>query len=158
MKGVRIMRIGVISDTHSYLNPRVLEIFRNVDMILHAGDVGSMDVLTDLAVIGKPVKAVYGNTDDFDIRRIIPEKRIIDTGFFRIGLAHGGGSPYDIIERLHNSFINEDVKIIVFGHTHNFEQKPYNNILMFNPGYGRKTIGLIEINDTGDFKTRILNL
>jgi uncharacterized protein len=152
------MRIGVISDTHSYLHPQVLEIFRDVDMILHAGDVGSMNVLTDLAVTGKPVIAVYGNTDDFDIRRIIPEKRIIDTNFFRIGLSHGGGSPHDIMQRLYNNFRNDNVRIIVFGHTHSCEQKPYDNIFMFNPGYGHKTIGIIDINDSNNFTTRILRL
>ncbi|TFG45856.1 MAG: metallophosphoesterase, partial [Gemmatimonadales bacterium] len=58
----RVMRLGIISDTHGLLRPEVFEVFREVDHILHAGDIGPLDILTELEAIA-PVTAVFGNTD-----------------------------------------------------------------------------------------------
>jgi len=63
------MRLGIISDTHGKLRPEVFDLFSGVDHILHAGDVGSADILTELEVLA-PVTAVYGNVDDFDLRDV----------------------------------------------------------------------------------------
>ena len=61
------MRLGVIADTHGLLRPEVFEVFAGVDHILHAGDIGPLDILTELEAIA-PVTAVFGNTDGFDVR------------------------------------------------------------------------------------------
>ena len=109
------MRLGIIADTHGMLRPEVFEIFREVDHILHAGDIGPMDLLIELEAIA-PVMAVYGNCDDWDVRTRVPavvERRIEGLDFV---LLHGDqvGSPTPA--RLHAAYPRADV--IVYGHTH----------------------------------------
>jgi putative phosphoesterase len=109
------MRLGIIADTHGLLRPEVFEVFAQVDQILHAGDIGSVDLLTELEAIA-PVSAVYGNCDGYDIRDRLPrvvERRIEGLDFV---LTHGDqfGSPTP--EKLHAAFPAADV--IIFGHTH----------------------------------------
>ena len=66
------MRLGVISDTHGMLRPQVFEVFREVDHILHGGDIGAWELIVELQALA-PVTAVYGNTDGFDIRSRVPQ-------------------------------------------------------------------------------------
>lgn len=65
------MRLGIISDTHGMLRPEVFEVFAEVDHILHAGDIGELELLTELEALA-PVTAVYGNTDGMDLRARLP--------------------------------------------------------------------------------------
>lgn len=109
------MRLGIISDTHGLLRPEVFEVFAAVDRILHAGDIGSLDLLTELEAIA-PVTAVHGNTDGWELRDRVPaliEERIEGLDFV---LTHGDqlGSPTPAL--LHEAYPNADV--IVYGHTH----------------------------------------
>jgi putative phosphoesterase len=67
------MRLGIISDTHGLLRPEVFDVFQGVDHILHAGDIGTLDILTALEAIA-PVSAVWGNTDGFELRAKVPER------------------------------------------------------------------------------------
>ncbi|HEX5385322.1 MAG TPA: metallophosphoesterase family protein [Gemmatimonadales bacterium] len=109
------MRLGVISDTHGLLRPEVFDVFREVDHILHAGDLGPIALLAELEAIA-PVTAVYGNTDGTDVRRRLPQVAHVELDGFRIVVTHGDqfGSPTP--ERLHAEFPGPD--ILVFGHTH----------------------------------------
>ncbi len=109
------MRLGVISDTHGLLRPEVFEAFREVDHILHAGDVGSDSILVELEAIA-PVTAVYGNTDGGDLRERLPQVAKLELDGFRIVVTHGDqfGSPTP--EKLQAAF--PEAEIIVFGHTH----------------------------------------
>ena len=109
------MRIGVISDTHGLLRPEVFEVFREVDHILHGGDVGRSAVLDELEAIA-PVTAVYGNTDGWDLRSRLPAVSTVELDGFTIVVTHGDqlGSPTP--EKLQAAFPNAE--IIVFGHTH----------------------------------------
>lgn len=109
------MRLGIISDTHGLLRPEVFEAFREVDQILHAGDVGPDSILVELEAIA-PVTAVYGNTDGWDLRARLPQVANLELDGFRIVVTHGDqfGSPSP--EKLHAAF--PDAEIIVFGHTH----------------------------------------
>jgi putative phosphoesterase len=109
------MRIGVISDTHGLLRPEVFEVFREVDHILHGGDVGRSAVLDELEAIA-PVTAVYGNTDGWDLRSRLPAVATVELDGFTIVVTHGDqlGSPTP--EKLQAAFPNAE--IIVFGHTH----------------------------------------
>lgn len=109
------MRLGIISDTHGLLRPEVFDVFREVDHILHAGDIGSLDLLTELEAIA-PVTAVYGNTDGFDIRARVPEivqQRIEGLDFLLIH-GHQLGSPTP--DNLHDAY--PDAEVIIYGHTH----------------------------------------
>lgn len=109
------MRLGIIADTHGLLRPEVFDVFAEVDLILHAGDIGSLDLLTELEAIA-PVLAVYGNCDGGEIRARVPqvvERRIEGLD---IVLTHGDqlGSPSPAA--LHRLWPEADV--IIFGHTH----------------------------------------
>jgi putative phosphoesterase len=109
------MRLGVIADTHGLLRPEVFRAFEGVDHILHAGDVGPPALLTELRAMA-PVTAVYGNTDDFDLRGMLPQVATVELDGFTIVVTHGDqfGSPTP--EMLHTAFPRAEV--IVFGHTH----------------------------------------
>jgi uncharacterized protein len=109
------MRLGVISDTHGLLRPEVLDAFAEVDHILHAGDIGPAELLDELGTLA-PVTAVYGNTDDFDVRARLPQVATVELDGFDIVVTHGDqfGSP--TAEKLNAAF--PQAQIIVFGHTH----------------------------------------
>lgn len=109
------MRLGIIADTHNLLRPEVFDAFEEVDHILHAGDIGSPDILTALEAIA-PVTAVYGNTDGWEIRERVPQVAQLRLEGFDIVVTHGDqfGSPTP--EKLHAAF--PDAEILVFGHTH----------------------------------------
>lgn len=109
------MRLGIISDTHGLLRPEVFDVFKEVDHILHAGDVGPAEILTELEALA-PVTAVYGNTDGWDLRVRLPQVAAIRLDGFDIVVTHGDqlGSPTP--EKLNAAF--PDAEIIVYGHTH----------------------------------------
>jgi putative phosphoesterase len=109
------VRLGIISDTHGLLRPEVFVLFRGVDRILHAGDIGSAEILTELEAIA-PVTAVWGNTDGFGIRRLVPEVQQLELEGTRFVVVHGHqlGSPTP--EALVQSY--PEAEVIVYGHTH----------------------------------------
>ena len=109
------MRLGVISDTHGMLRPQVFEVFREVDHILHGGDIGRWDLIVELETLA-PVTAVYGNSDGFDIRAKVSQVAEIELDGFPIVVTHGDqfGSPTPA--KLHDAFPNAD--IIIYGHSH----------------------------------------
>jgi putative phosphoesterase len=109
------MRLGVIADTHGLLRREVFDVFRDVDHILHAGDLGPLDLLSELEALA-PVTAVYGNTDGSDVRSRLPQVARVELDGFSIVVTHGDqlGSPNP--EKLHGAF--PDAEILVFGHTH----------------------------------------
>jgi uncharacterized protein len=109
------MRLGVISDTHGLLRPEVFDAFAEVDHILHAGDIGSLDLLAELEALA-PVTAAYGNTDEFDLRNRVPRVARVELDGFDIVVTHGDqfGSPTP--EKLNAAF--PEAQILVYGHTH----------------------------------------
>ena len=109
------MRLGVISDTHGLLRPEVFDAFAEVDHILHAGDIGSLELLAELEALA-PVTAVYGNTDGFELRNRVPRVARVELDGFDIVVTHGDqfGSPTP--EKLNAAF--PEVQILVYGHTH----------------------------------------
>jgi hypothetical protein len=109
------MRLGVISDTHGLLRREVFDVFREVDHIFHAGDIGSLSLLTELEALA-PVTAVYGNTDDWGVRTRVPRVAKVRLDGFDIVVTHGDqfGSPTP--DALNAAF--PDAEIILYGHTH----------------------------------------
>jgi len=97
------------------LRPQILEVFREVDHILHGGDIGNWDLIVELQALA-PVTAVYGNTDGFDIRAKVPQVAELELDGFPIVITHGDqfGSPTPAT--LHEAFPRAD--IIIFGHSH----------------------------------------
>lgn len=110
------MRLGVISDTHGLLRPEVFEVFAGVDHILHAGDIGPLDILTELEALA-PVTAVYGNTDGGAVRARVPRVADIELDGFRIVVTHGDQFGRDVpSEAFHAAYPEAD--ILIHGHTH----------------------------------------
>lgn len=109
------MRLGVIADTHGLLRPEVFQAFAEVDHILHAGDVGPLQLIGELEALA-PVTAVYGNTDGDDVRRRLPQVAMVELEGFDVVVTHGDqlGSPTP--EGLNAAF--PQAQIIVYGHTH----------------------------------------
>ena len=85
-------KIGVLSDTHGHLPKEVYEFFKDVDLIIHAGDIGSVDVLNELQAFKKTV-AVYGNIDDFDVVVLTEKVENIEIEGLKIMVTHIGGYP-----------------------------------------------------------------
>lgn len=148
------MKVGVISDTHLKEPDRSLEkiageYFRDVDLILHAGDLTSLQVLE--AFQGKEVIAVAGNNDAPEVKRKLSVKEVISVNHFKIGLTHGWGLPLRLERKVTPLF--KGVDCIVFGHSHWATNHRANGILYFNPGsfsggltsLWRKSIGLLTI-------------
>lgn len=109
------MRLGIIADTHGLLRPEVFEVFAEVDQILHAGDIGSPDILTELEAIA-PVTAVYGNCDGFDLRARVPAVVQVRIEGLDFVLTHGDQFGQPTPEKVHRAY--PDAEVIIFGHTH----------------------------------------
>lgn len=127
-KSAVVKKIGIISDTHGILYNKVFDIFANVEMIIHAGDIGSVDVLAALQTIA-PVHAVYGNTDNFDIRRYTKFLLNIEYCGALIIVTH---IPTEL------EHVGNNMLIKIFGHTHYPEIKTDKDGLLINPGTASK--------------------
>lgn len=130
------MLVGIISDTHipvsaSHLPERTFEIFRGVDLILHAGDLVDLVVLEELREIA-PVEAVFGNMDPPAVRSALPSRKIVEIEGHRLGLIHGSGNPAGLPNRLLREF--SGVSAVIFGHSHRASQDIVEGTLLFNPG------------------------
>ena len=117
---------GVISDTHGLLRPEVFEVFKNVDLIFHAGDIGSSDVLKKLKTLA-PVVAVRGNNDAGDWASEIPETTITQIGPISIYMLHD-------LKELDRSAHGADFQVVVSGHSHRPSIERRDGILFVNPG------------------------
>jgi len=144
------VRLGIISDTHGLLRPEVFDVFRQVDHILHGGDVGKWEVMIDLQAIA-PVTAVYGNVDPPEIRSRLPQVASAELDGFEIVVTHGDQFGHPTPEKLHAAFPRAE--IIVYGHTH----KPLlelvdKTVTVMNPGAAgqprfdlKPSVGIIEL-------------
>jgi putative phosphoesterase len=148
-------RIGILSDTHLTLVSEELRrtmttLFRHVDMVLHAGDITSIGVYEFLS--NWNLIAVRGNMDDYEVRALLPEKRVEEIGGKRIGIMHGRGSSHGLEDLVRGEF--RDVDLVVFGHSHAPLNVMKEDTLLFNPGSFRGTpslpgtVGILEIDRT----------
>ncbi len=129
-------RIGILSDTHGNLDSKIIEFLSGCDEVWHAGDIGNIDVLTDLRSIFPKVRAVFGNIDGWDVRSEVPEIETFEIEGKRVAIKHICGNPkrYDPSAR---SLIAEyKPHILVCGHSHilRVEYDKKNNMLFINPG------------------------
>jgi putative phosphoesterase len=159
------MKIGLISDTHlssGKLPQAIANAFQGVDLILHAGDLVTMDLLRPLEAIA-PVTAVQGNMDMSGVRLNLPLKTVVEAEGHRIGLIHGHHVPHPNrvlpppidYEAMHNYLLSEfqdqNVDCIVYGHTHRAHVETYRGVLVINPGSatrgkgGHGSVGLLTV-------------
>jgi len=123
-------RVGVISDTHDYLDPKVPEIFAGVNHILHAGDIGMPVLILRLEEIA-PVTAVLGNTDSYG-RYNLTELVSLENRKF---LVHHIVDPREPADEIRRRIAREVPDVVVFGHTHKPFCERIHGALFFNPGY-----------------------
>jgi uncharacterized protein len=127
------VKIGVISDTHGYLDPRVETIFAGVDHILHAGDIGYAALILELEFIA-PVTAVLGNND---AGLHFKETESLELGQRKI-IVHHIVNPFALTEKIEKRIQRERPAMVVFGHTHKKFSETVNGVFFFNPGYAGK--------------------
>ena len=129
------MKIGLLSDTHSYLHPRILTHFESCDEIWHAGDFGTLALAQTLAA-AKPLRGVYGNIDGAEIRRDFPEDLIFEVGGCRILMTHIGGYPSRYVPRVRKLLELHRPHIYIAGHSHILKvmPDPTLGLLHINPG------------------------
>lgn len=117
--------IGVISDTHGLLRPEAIDALRGSDLIIHAGDIGSPDIIPALAKLA-PVRAIRGNVDTEPWARNIPAKLQFDFNGTKFLVVH---SRAELKEKA-----PEAVQVVIFGHSHEPLIETVGNALFFNPG------------------------
>lgn len=152
-------RIGLLSDTHAYWDERYAKYFSECDEIWHAGDIGSMELVERLQEIA-PLRAVHGNIDGGDVRRMFPEKLRWTCEGADILMTHIGGYPgkYDV--RIRQQLYERPPKLFISGHSHILKVQfdPQLKLLHINPGaaglQGWQTVRtLVRFSvDKGEFK------
>jgi len=131
--------IGLISDTHSYLDPQVFEYFKEVDEIWHIGDVGDAQLLDKLRAF-KPLRGVYGNIDDREIRQELTLDYRFVMEDMDIWMTHIGGYPGKYTSRVRDILQIKAPDLFICGHSHILKvmrDKKY-NMLCMNPGAAGK--------------------
>jgi putative phosphoesterase len=134
-----MIRIGLISDTHGYLDDAVFKHFENVDEIWHAGDFGTIELADQLAAF-KPLRGVYGNIDGKEIRLQYPEDLRFTCEKVDVWMTHIGGYPDKYSPRVKNIIYTKPPQLFICGHSHilkvMYDKKI--NCLHLNPGAAGK--------------------
>ena len=129
------MKILLLSDSHSYLDDRILEYAKSADEIWHCGDFGNLEVIEKLEQV-KPLRGVYGNIDGTEIRKIFPEVLRFKCEGVEVLMIHIGGYPNKYTPLAKKEISDKAPKLFISGHSHilkaMYDQK--NSLLHLNPG------------------------
>jgi putative phosphoesterase len=127
--------IGLLSDTHGYLDPKIFEHFKACDEVWHAGDFGTASVADTLEGF-KPLRAVFGNIDDKELQARFPEDLIFECDGVKILITHIGGAPPNYNPRTRKLLNDLKPTVLICGHSHILRVKkdPKFNLLYINPG------------------------
>jgi uncharacterized protein len=118
--------LGIISDTHGLLRPEVLPIFRNVELIIHAGDIGNPEILSELRAIA-PVVPVRGNNDTGNWAKAIPETETVQVGRVQLFVLHN-------LKELDVNPASAGFHVVISGHSHRPSINWQHDVLFLNPG------------------------
>lgn len=129
-------RIGILSDTHSCWDDRYAKHFADCDEIWHAGDIGDTSILQRLEPVSPVVRAVHGNIDGSEVRRLCPEVLEFDVEGVKVWMTHIGGYPGRYAPGVKRLLASEGVRLMVCGHSHILKVIPDRelNLLHVNPG------------------------
>jgi uncharacterized protein len=130
------MKIGLLSDTHGFLDLKILDYFKDCDEIWHAGDIGESAVIQSLEKI-KTVRAVFGNIDDKETQIKFPEDLWMECEGLMVWMTHIGGAPPNYNPRIKKILKERVPDIFICGHSHILRVKKdptYKNMLYLNPG------------------------
>jgi uncharacterized protein len=130
-----LKKIGLISDTHGFLDPKIYEYLKEVDEIWHAGDVGGIEVIDELRKF-KPLRAVYGNIDDYKVRNELPEFNRFFCENVEVLITHIGGKPYKYAKPAIDELEKKSPNLFICGHSHILlvQMDRKFNMLWMNPG------------------------
>ncbi|MGF1671116.1 MAG: metallophosphoesterase family protein [Balneolaceae bacterium] len=135
-----MIKIGLISDTHNYLDPQIFEYFNDRDEIWHAGDFGTIKISEQLEQIA-PVVGVYGNIDGQDIRKKYPLHQRFEREGVDVWITHIGGVPGRYCIPIRNEIENNPPDLFICGHSHILKiarDQALNKMLFMNPGAAGK--------------------
>jgi uncharacterized protein len=140
----RSRRLGIVSDTHGYFDPALVDLLRGVERIVHAGDIVGGSVLPRLEDIA-PVDAIVGNNDGPPLTKLLPEWRILEFAGERILVVHDLGKPDRIRPPASALVKRERPTMVVSGHSHAGRLEERDGIVFVNPGScGRKRFQLLR--------------
>ena len=130
-----MQRIALISDTHNYLDPKILKYFEECDQIWHAGDIGTISITDELSKI-KPVIAVYGNIDGQDVRKVHPLNQVFMCEQVKIYITHIGGYPQRYSKEALEDIKKKRPQLFICGHSHILKimYDDHYKLLHINPG------------------------
>ncbi len=131
-----MLRIGLLSDTHGFLDKKIFDVFSDVDEIWHAGDLGTLALCDELKRF-KPFYAVYGNIDDKNIRLDYPLNLVMHREGLKVLITHIGGYPGNYEPKARRKIEEENPDIFICGHSHILKvmrDEKYGNMLVMNPG------------------------
>ncbi|MCW3076344.1 MAG: calcineurin-like phosphoesterase superfamily domain protein [Bacteroidetes bacterium] len=128
-------KILLISDTHNFLDPKLLKHIEQADEVWHGGDIGTISICDTIEKI-KPLNAVFGNVDGQDIRSTYPENLMFNCEDLKVLITHIGGYPGKYSSRIKNLITEHKPGLFICGHSHilkvMFDKE--NNLLHINPG------------------------
>lgn len=133
----RAIRCGLISDTHGFLDPRIARVFGRVDLIVHAGDVGSAEVLARLRAVA-PLAAVRGNNDRTGVCARLPLSLSFRLGSTRLLVVHEIGKPSHLLPPVERAIQKHRPHVVIYGHSHVPHQEERDGALFINPGSAGK--------------------
>jgi uncharacterized protein len=110
-------RIGILSDTHGFVDQKILEFFKEVDEVWHAGDIGNIETADKLSAF-KPLKAVYGNIDGKEIRSVYKENLRFNCEDVEVFITHIGGYPGKYGSSIKTEIVRNPPKLFICGHSH----------------------------------------
>ncbi len=162
-----MIKIGLISDTHNYLDPQIADFFSDRDEIWHAGDFGSMTISKQLEKIA-PVTGVYGNIDGQDIRNVYPLHQRFTKEGVDVWITHIGGIPGRYCIPIKEEITNNTPDLFICGHSHILKiarDQSLNKMLYMNPGAAGKqgfqvyrTVIRFSIDKGKIFDVEVINL
>ncbi|MFH1296684.1 MAG: metallophosphoesterase family protein [Bacteroidota bacterium] len=133
------MKVGILSDTHGFLHPRIVDFFKDVDEIWHAGDIGSLETYLALEDL-KPLRAVFGNIDGQDLRIRCPEVQVFQVEQVQVQMTHIGGYPGRYDRKAKDLLHENKPGLFVCGHSHILKvmYDKTHELLFINPGAAGK--------------------
>ncbi len=132
-------RIGLLSDTHSYVHPKIVDFFKECDEVWHAGDIGDIKVAEQFSN-HKTFRAVYGNIDGYPVRNIYSEIEIFNCEEVKVLMRHIGGYPGRYEKKVNELIRMEKPKLLITGHSHILKvmYDKNNELMHMNPGAAGK--------------------
>jgi putative phosphoesterase len=162
-----VTTLGILSDTHGYFHPALVDDLDGVDLILHAGDVGDLGILDGLEAVA-PVRAVWGNVDDADARRRLPEHQRFEVDGLDVWMTHIAGRPGRWQNGMGERLADDPPDVFVCGHSHILRVERVDalgGLLYVNPGaagkqgfHERKTCLRLRVRDGTPSEVDVIHL